>query len=192
MARGRFLCLIPMLLLLGGLTAPGLQQECRPETIADTADTIDGTLERDLESELLAMTNQQRIRQGLPPLTLDRTLLRIAREHSFGMARQGFISHDLPSGDLKIRMTRGGYLYRMARENVASARTVTLAQTLLMNSPPHHSNILAEDVNSVGIGIVRCAPPYDKELYITEIFASPRKRSQPTATQAMLDTNIGD
>jgi hypothetical protein len=132
-----------------------------------------------LESELLERTNQNRLRQGLQALTQDEALTRIAREHSAGMARQGFISHELPSGDLKTRMNSGGYRYSTARENVARAHSLAYAQNALMQSPAHKGNILAADVSRVGIGIVRRPSPHDTELYITQIFASPREEHPP-------------
>jgi uncharacterized protein YkwD len=178
MPRKQSVWLIPMLLLLGGAFALAPQRECRAESL--TPFTATATVpEGGLESELLALTNQNRLRQGLQALTPDEALTRIAREHSAGMAQQGFISHELPSGDLRTRMTGKGYRYLTARENVASARSVVNAQDALMQSPSHKDNILAADVTRVGIGIVRCPPPYEKELYITEIFASPRDDYQP-------------
>jgi len=191
MPRRRLVRLIPMLLLLGGAFAPAPQRECRAESLTPFAAT--GTVpEGGLESQLLALTNQNRLRQGLEALTLDEALIRIAREHSAGMAQQGFISHELPSGDLKTRMTSKGYRYLAARENVASARSVVNAQNALMQSPAHKDNILAADVTRVGIGIVRCLPPYEKELYITEIFASPREDYQPAEVHKTLLSRVED
>ena len=184
--------IIAMVLLLGGFFVPGAQPECSAESLPSLSEALQGSLEGGLESELLTLTNRQRVQQGLQELAVDRALVKIAREHSFGMARQGFISHELPSGDLKSRMSRGGYFYRTARENVASARSVINAQNALMSSPPHHRNILASDVDRVGIGIVRCAPPYENELFITEIFASPREEYQLESFKDALMRRVGD
>ncbi len=145
-----------------------------------------------LEDTLLTMTNQRRIQQGLVPLVFDEALTQIAREQSAGMARQGFISHEMPAGDLKTRMNIGGYRYKAARENVASSRSLTWAENALMQSPAHRDNILAIDVSRVGIGIVHCAPPYERELFITEVFASPREEHQPAEIQEALQSQIED
>jgi uncharacterized protein YkwD len=125
------------------------------------------------EQELLAITNRDRLERGLPPLTFDKALMQIAREHAMGMAQQGFISHDQPSGDLQTRMRRYRYYYETARENVASARTVLKAHEALLNSPKHKDNILAADVTRIGIGIAQYPSLCDKHLYITEVFATP-------------------
>lgn len=171
-----------MFLLLGGFLPWGSHRlspvpDCRSAELSNLPNTLDLDSERDLEQELLRLTNQQRIRQGLQALAPDSSLMQIAREHSRGMAQQGFISHDQPSGDLKVRMNRAGYLYQVVRENVASAQTISKAQSALIKSSPHISNILAKDVSRVGIGIARLQPPLDKHLYITEIFAAPRNES---------------
>ncbi len=190
--RSGSIWLIPMLLLLGGCVAPGLQPECLPESLPNLSLTATNPIDGDLESELLALTNQQRERQGLPALASDETLASIARDQAIGMARQGFISHEQPSGDLKTRMASNGYVYATARENVASASTVGIAQKLLLESPAHRDNILAVDVDRVGIGIVRYPSPCGKQLYITEIFATPRREYQPLEVQNALLRLVND
>jgi hypothetical protein len=187
--------LLPLILLFGGFLPPGslsLVHECRCETLASLPNTTIYIPEGDLEQELLTLTNRQRMQKGLPPLVPDTALTQIARKHSNGMAQQGFISHDQPLGDLKTRMHSAGYLYEVVRENVACASTVTIAQNLLINSPPHKENILAEDVTRVGIGIVRYKPPFDRQLYITEIFAVPRKEYPASAVQNMAVSRVND
>jgi len=178
--------------LPSGPNVVSLVPECRSEGLPNPANAIDPDPERGWEQELLVLTNQQRIQQGLQALILDDELTRIAREHSNGMAQQGFISHDQPSGDLKTRMNRAGYLYEVARENVASARTVAKAHSALIESPAHKDNILAKDVTRVGIGIARFQPPLDKHLYITEVFADPRDEYQPAVVQTLLTSRVNE
>ena len=176
--------------LLSGLLSPAFQRECRPEPASNPVIGIEAAPQGDLETELFMLTNRHRLQQGLPILSSDETLVRIAREHSLGMARQGFISHDSPEGNLQARMERGSYLYEVARENVASASTLAYAQNALMESPAHKNNILATDVDRVGIGIVRCAPPFERHLYITEIFATPRADYAPSAVQDEVSARV--
>jgi uncharacterized protein YkwD len=147
-------------------------------------------VDRSLEDEMLTLTNFQRSLRALPTLIQDEALTTIAREHSMGMARQGFISHDLPSGGLESRMIRAGYRHMVVRENVATANSVSYAQNALLQSPPHQRNILAADVTRVGIGIVRCPSPCEKILYITEIFATPRETYQTTIFREILSNKF--
>ncbi len=186
MSYSRSTWLLVIGLALGGFLAPGIHRECRSETPSDYLDTTVPVSDSGLERELLMLTNQDRNRQGLQPLAIDETLTEIAREHAAGMARQGFISHELPYGNLRTRLSGRGYRYLTARENVATAGSVTYAQNALMDSPKHKDNILAKDVDRVGIGIVWCPPPFAKRLFITEIFAAPGEEHQPAEVEESL------
>jgi uncharacterized protein YkwD len=179
-----------LMLALGGFLAPGLRQECQSEPAPTSTNVTMAVPDGQLERELSTLTNLERSRRGLPALALDEALTQIAREHADGMARQGFISHDLPDGNLQTRMTSGGYRYATARENVATAGSVTYAQSALMHSPAHKDNILATDVDRVGIGIVHCPPPFESRLYITEIFATPGKDPLPVEVEETLLNRI--
>ena len=175
-----------------GTCGLSIAQECCSEKLASLQKITDFAAYPTLEQELLALTNQHRLRRGLPPLSLDDSLTQIARQHSQGMADQGFISHSLPLGNLKSRMARAGYLHEVARENVASAPTVLKAQNALTESPGHESNILADDVTRVGIGIARCPLPSSRQLYITEIFASPREEYRAEMVEKVLVNRVDE
>ncbi len=193
----RLRAFLPLLTLLGGFPCFAILQllpvaECRGETLVNIKKPLSYAAEADLEQELLMLTNLQRNQEGLQVLVPDEALTQIAREHSSGMAKQGFISHDQPSGSLQIRMDRAGYLYEMARENVAMARTVSIAQNLFIRSPKHRNNMLAANATRVGIGIVRPKSPYDTQLFITEIFAAPREEYSPVALQNLALDRVND
>ena len=197
MRVGHSLKALAKLLLAAGLCIPSAcpwlcAPGCRAEGLANPAIALDPEPEQSLEQELLALTNQKRAEQGLPALVPDEALVRIARQHSIGMAEQGFISHELPFGDLRTRMNRAGYQHLVARENVAVAPTVLKAQNALVESPGHKNNILARDVTRVGIGIARCKPPFEKELFITEIFADPREELQAAAWKNLYISQFQD
>ena len=179
----RWATLLLLLLFFGGFVPPAAVPECKGEAPGNIANTNCCATENNLEQELLTATNRQRIRHGLQPLIPDSALTQIARVHSDEMARQGFISHDQPSGNLEVRMHRAGYLYDVVRENVARAGTLSIAQNLLNASSPHRSNILAADVTRVGIGIVRDQSQLDRRLYITQIFAVPHEEYPWTSVQ---------
>jgi uncharacterized protein YkwD len=187
MTNRRSAVIIAMLLLSGYLLP-----EARPASAPNLGNSVHIAPESSLEGELLSLLNQHRIQQNLPALALDEGLVQIARSQSTGMAQQGFISHDAPLGDLKTRLRSNGYLYRTVRENVARSKTVAYAQHALLESPSHKSNMIAVDVDRVGIGIIRSAPPFANELYITEIFASPREDYPPAAVKDMLLDKIED
>ena len=142
------------------------------------------------ERQLFAFVNRERMKKGLRPLDMDVNLMTLARQHSEEMADQGFISHDKPSGDLQTRMNRAGYLFEIAKENVASSQTVSRAHVALFKSPPHKKNILSSDVTHLGIGVVRRPSPCGHYLYITQLFATPREAYRPEAVRNMLEDRI--
>jgi uncharacterized protein YkwD len=188
---------LPYYLLLSGLLlfAPckhAVAQECCASEALNRLNITSSIAYTSLEQELLLLINQHRILRELPELVLDEALTQIARDHSVGMAQQGFISHTLPWGDLRSRMTRAGYPLEVARENVASAPTIGMAQRALIESPEHDNNILANDVTRVGIGIAHCPDPLSRKLYITEIFAAPREEYQPEIVKETLFSRIDD
>ena len=144
------------------------------------------------EQKLLAFVNRERTKKGLPPLEMDAGLMVLAREHSEEMANQGFISHDKPSGDLQTRMNRAGYLFEIAKENVASSQTVARAHAALLNSLPHKKNILSTEVTHIGIGVVRRPSPCGHYLYITQLFATPRDAYRPETVRDIVQDRIRD
>jgi len=135
--------------------------------------------------ELLRLTNQSRTAQGLLPLISDAALTKLAQEHAEEMSKQGFISHDLPSGSIFARMNRAGYKYETVRENLARARVVSYAHSALLKSPGHKANILATDISHIGIGIAKGDPAASGDyLYIVEVFASLRNDYEPSQVKA--------
>jgi hypothetical protein len=179
-------------ILLFGVSGLVLAQDCRRDSLGSLQESQNFESEPALEQGLLALLNQHRMDSGLPPLALDDALARIARDQSQGMADQGFISHALPSGDLKVRLTRAGYPLEIARENVASAPSITIAHSALADSPGHEHNMLASDVSHVGIGITRCPSPFSNQLYIAEVFATPRQEYQPDVVEEALASRMDE
>ena len=141
--------------------------------------------------ELLRLTNQSRIAQGLLPLTADANLMRLAREHAEEMAIQGFISHNQPSGNVAVRMNRAGYKYETVRENLIKARMIPDAHSDLLKSPDHNINILATDVTHIGIGIAKGDPErHGGYLFIAEIFTLPRNDYEPSQIKESLTDHV--
>jgi hypothetical protein len=141
--------------------------------------------------DLIRLTNQSRISQGLLPLIMDAKLMKLAQEHAEEMAEQGFISHDLPSGNVSVRMIRAGYNYETVRENVARTRMISFLHSDFLKSPGHRANILAADVTRIGIGIAKGdRTPYGNYLYVTEIFASPGKEYEPSQIKELLTASV--
>jgi uncharacterized protein YkwD len=109
----------------------------------------------DLEAQMLAMVNEERVRNGLSILVADTAMRRVAIAHSRDMMARGYFSHETPENRSPFdRMKAAGVKYRLAGENLAIARTLSIAHTGLMNSPGHRANILKPAYGRLGIGIV--------------------------------------
>lgn len=111
------------------------------------------------EQTMVNLVNQERIKAGLAPLTIDYTLVKLARMKSQDMIAKGYFGHISPTyGSPFDMMTKAGVTYRTAGENIAGAQTVEMAHTNLMNSPGHRANILNPNYTRIGIGIIDGGP----------------------------------
>jgi uncharacterized protein YkwD len=109
----------------------------------------------DLEANMLEMVNGERIKEGLPILSADTVMRKVAIAHSRDMMARGYFSHETPEHlDPFDRMKAAHIKYLAAGENLAIARTISIAHTGLMNSPGHRANILNPSYRRLGIGII--------------------------------------
>jgi uncharacterized protein YkwD len=109
----------------------------------------------DLETEMLGLVNEERVKHGLAPLKADPELTVVARAHSRDMFVRGYFAHENPDGkDPFDRMRSANVSFLNAGENLALAQTLSIAHNNLMNSPGHRANILQAGFGRVGIGIL--------------------------------------
>ena len=120
------------------------------------------------EKEMLDLTNQERIKAGLPPFSVDARLVRLARMKSQDMYENNYFDHVSPTYGSPYDMERNaGITARvMGAENIARAATVARAHELFMNSEHHRANILDPRHDTIGIGVV--TTPYG--VYVTQLF----------------------
>jgi uncharacterized protein YkwD len=109
----------------------------------------------DLETQMVRLINQERIKEGLQPVKADPELVPVARSHSRDMFARGYFAHNTPEGrDPFDRMRESNIKFTNAGENLALAQTLEIAHNGLMNSPGHRANILRPQFGRVGIGIL--------------------------------------
>jgi uncharacterized protein YkwD len=109
----------------------------------------------DLEAQMLALVNQERIQRGLRPLQPDPEMTAVARAHSRDMFARGYFAHFTPEGRSPFdRMNAAHVQYQTAGENLALAHSLSIAHNGLMNSPGHRANILNPAFGRLGIGIL--------------------------------------
>jgi len=144
-------CLILLLLLLTLIPAPAQQQ-------FDVAG----------EKQLVELINQERAKEGLPPLAVGERLMQAARKHTELLVKHAALSHQfVEEQPLQVRLADERLRSDRQAENVALEMDVEGAHAVLMNSPPHRANILSPKYNAVGVGVMLSGD----RLYVTEDFA---------------------
>ena len=114
-----------------------------------------------LEAELLTLTNQARLDNGVGTLEPDEGLAQAARHHAEEMARLGYFSHTSPVGEnatVGQRVARSGSFIGTLGENLALVGEVNTAQTTTtgwLESPGHRANLLNPKFTHVGFGTAR-------------------------------------
>ncbi len=109
------------------------------------------------DQELLNLTNFERKKEGLAPLSLNSKLTEAAKKKGSHMFRYDYWAHFAPDGTSPWDFIRGeGYEYTYAGENLAKGFTTSYdAVRGWMNSPTHRANILSKQYSEVGFAILQ-------------------------------------
>lgn len=106
--------------------------------------------------EVVRLTNQKRLENGLEPLTLNQTLVSAATAKGADMIARDYWAHVAPDGTQPWKFfTDAGYKYRYAGENLA--RDFTNADSAVeawMASPSHRENLLSSKYSEIGVAVV--------------------------------------
>jgi uncharacterized protein YkwD len=126
-----------------------------------------------IEKRAFEQTNLVRAQNGLPPLTWDGDVCRMARIHSESMSRQNYFSHVTPEG-LRLRdraKVAGISSYVVLGENIAYNQGYddpgAFAVERWMASEKHRANILSPEFRAMAIGSF-VGP--DGSVYLTQTF----------------------
>lgn len=124
------------------------------------------------ETEVARLTNLERTKRGLPALTINWQLSRVARYKSQDMINKNYFSHTSPTYGSPFKMMESfGLKFSAAGENIAyGQRTPQAVVTAWMNSPGHRANILSTAYTHIGVGAAKKA---DGTLYWTQMFMKP-------------------
>ena len=114
------------------------------------------TVQASPEQIILELMNAKRTEAGLEPLTLDNTLVQVARYKSNNMIQNNFFNHTNPDGTKWTSWLQTiGYKYTTTGENIAynTSDPVELF-TQWWNSPGHRANMMNASYTKVGIGVI--------------------------------------
>jgi len=125
-----------------------------------------------LENEVIRLVNIERSKAGLPQLTQNWELSRVARYKSQDMIDRGYFAHNSPTYGSPFKMMESfGIRFSAAGENIAMGQqSPSQVMNAWMNSPGHRNNILSPSFTQIGVGLAK-----DKKgrMYWTQMFIKP-------------------
>jgi len=139
------------------------------------------------EKELVDLINQERTKQGMPPLQVDPRLTQAARKHAELVVQNHKLSHQFDGEPtIVVRISNEKLPSDQEAENLAFAPTVADGHETMMQSTHHRTNILNRDYNVIGVGAARCGGG----LWITEDFAHRLPEYSESQADAALEQAI--
>ncbi len=126
-------------------------------------------------AEVIEKTNQERVSQGLAPLTENSLLDAAAQEKAKNMLEENYWAHYAPSGKDPWGFINGaGYKFSYAGENLArNFYTSPDVVKAWMNSPTHRANILNGKYQEIGIAVVDGVLLGQKTTLVVQMFGRP-------------------
>ncbi|WP_377520524.1 CAP domain-containing protein [Priestia megaterium] len=120
------------------------------------------------EQKVVDLVNQEREKQGLKSLTLNKRLSDVARTKSKDMMDKGYFDHNSPTyGSPFDMMKQFGIEYTTAGENIAKGQqSPEDVMNAWMNSDGHRKNILNPDFTEIGVGYVKGDTTYWTQQFI--------------------------
>lgn len=127
------------------------------------------------QQNLIALTNAERIKQGLPPLKESASLNVAAYKKGLNMFEENYWAHFSPSGKSPWDFIIGsGYRFSYAGENLArNFYNDTDAVNAWMASTTHKENILNSHYQEIGISIVEGTLNGQPTVLIVQEFGTP-------------------
>lgn len=134
----------------------------------------DSNFMSEVESMIFAKVNEERSKNGVPPLEYNSTMEHYARIKSQDMGDRGYFDHKNPEGELiTAQMQKDGVTYNAWGENIAyiggTSDAAALANQFMdiwMNSAGHRANILSSNFTSIGVGVYKIG----NTVYATQEF----------------------
>jgi uncharacterized protein YkwD len=152
-------------------TRTSAKPKAQPTTRRTTTTAVSAALSA-METQVLDLTNAERVKVGCGALRLDVRLRTAARAHSTDMAVHNYFSHTgLDGSDPGERMADAGYNVRRGwAENIAAGYPTAKAVMIgWMNSSGHRANILNCQLRALGVGVARSS---GGRLYWTQDFGA--------------------
>ncbi len=127
------------------------------------------------EGRMVQLTNEARIKAGLPALAVNSALAQAAKMKGQDMLKHQYFAHISPSGVTPwFWMKKTGYEYQVAGENLAidflDAEEVISAW---LKSPTHKANLLHSEYTQTGIAVVSGEFQGGTSVIVVHMFGKP-------------------
>ena len=126
--------------------------------------------------EIIALTNAERVKTGLPPLASAPLLSAIAKAKADDMIAKQYFAHIAPDGTgIATLAEQYNYQFLNIGENLALGDFDTSAEVVTgwMNSPGHRANILNTQFTEIGVAAVQGIRNGKKVWYAVQEFGRP-------------------
>lgn len=140
----------------------------------------EGSMELSLTGPaLLQLTNQDRLREGLPALSESAELEQAARAKAEHILRNGYFAHTSPAGVQPWDFLKSiGYSYNFAGENLAiNYQSAYELEKDFLESPAHRENLLSPLYTEAGIAVVAGHFQGEPAIITVQMFAAPANES---------------
>ena len=122
-----------------------------------------------------SMISGYRKNNGLPEVTLDSELMKLAEAQSRAMARSDKLDHNV-IGSFQDRLRKSGYPAKTGAENIgAGYHTLAEAFSGWRDSAPHRANMLLKGATRMGIAAIY-TPNSKYKVFWSLILAAPAER----------------
>lgn len=132
-------------------------------------------IQADISSEeLLFLTNKERQNAGVGSLVSNEKLSQAANEKAADMFAYNYWAHNSPTGKTPwVFIKSTGYKYVYAGENLARGFTTTESVIKAwMASPDHRANMLSENYQDVGFGVLQGKLNGEETILVVEEFGN--------------------
>lgn len=131
-----------------------------------------------VEDKVLELSNVERSKAGLAPLTMDNTMRKAARYKAEEMLQYGYFDHNSPHTGSPFDLLKAfNVKYNAAGENIQYSmgrdKASVTAEYIVnnwMNSPGHKANILNGNYKRMGVGVA--FSPNGNRAYESQLFAN--------------------
>lgn len=134
------------------------------------------------KGQIIELTNQERIKRGLSPLTEDQRLSAAAGAKAQNMFEENYWAHYSPSGKDPWGFIQGaGYQFSYAGENLArNFSTAPEVVAAWMASPTHRDNIVNKNYTNIGIAIAEGKINGTDTVLVVQEFGKPSQNMLAT------------